>query len=282
MISCAAFRGVVSAYVDGELVGEDRAALDAHLETCAPCRGLLAEERATVELLAAARQRPRAPAALRARIEALGASHRGPARSRARRWLAAAAAVGVVAFLAGRFLGDRATRVEPRASSALVSLAVDSHLRYARGQLPLEVSTDRPDRVSSFFAGRVPFVLTLPDYPVGPGQRKSYRLEGGRLVSFRNDYAAYVAYRMEGQPISLLVTSASTARPEGGSLVTQGALTFHIESVSGLKVITWTDNGLTYALAFDVAVEGADSCLVCHGSDQERRRLDAFPSRPQI
>jgi anti-sigma factor RsiW len=268
--------------VDGELVGEDRAALDGHPETCAPCRELLAEERATVELLAAARQRPRAPEALRARIEALTTSPREHPRRRARRWLAAAAAVGVVAFLAGRFLGERGTRVEPRASSALVSLAVDSHLRYARGQLPLEVSTERPDRVSSFFAGRVPFALTLPDYPVGPGQRKSYRLEGGRLVSFRNDYAAYVAYRMEGQPISLLVTSASTAKPEGGSLVSQGTLTFHIESVSGLKVITWTDNGLTYALASDVAVEGADSCLVCHGSDQERRRLDTFPSRPTI
>jgi len=281
MMGCSGFRLFVSAYVDGELVGEDKAALEAHLQVCAPCRTLLAEEKEASALLNAARPLHEAPPELRARIEAL-AFPRRDSRRRALRWMAAAAAIGFAAFLGGRAIGEREKRLEPRASSTLASLAVDTHLRYSRGQLPLEVSSDRPEHVSAFFAGRVPFALTLPDYPVGPGQSKSYRLEGGRLVSFRNDYAAYVAYRMEGQPISLLVTSASTAKPEGGSLVQQGALTFHIESVSGLKVITWTDNGLTYALASDVAVEGADSCLVCHGSDQDRRRLDRFPARPGI
>ena len=144
------------------------------------------------------------------------------------------------------------------------------------------MQSDRPERVSGWFAGRVPFHLALPDYPVGPGERKFYRLEGGRLVSFRNDYAAYVAYRMDEQPISLLVTSASSVTPEGGSLVKSGALTFHVESVAGLKVITWTDNGLTYALASDVAVEASRSCLVCHGSAAERDKIERFPRRPGV
>ena len=81
---------------------------------------------------------------------------------------------------------------------------------------------------------------------------------------------------MDDQPVSLLVTSADRIRPEGGKIVGSGALAFHLESVAGLKIINWTDNGLTYALASDVAVSGARTCLVCHRSPGERERLRAF------
>jgi hypothetical protein len=163
-----------------------------------------------------------------------------------------------------------------RAAGAFASLAVDTHLRHARGQLPLEVRSEVPAEVSGFFDGRVPFHLALPDYPVGPGERKPYRLVGGRLVAFDGDYAAFVAYQMDERPISLLVTSADRARPEGGESVVQGGLSFHIESVSGLKVITWSDKGLTYALASDLAVTGSRSCMVCHGSAEERRKFEGL------
>ncbi len=55
-----------------------------------------------------------------------------------------------------------------------------------------------------------------------------------------------------------------------------GGLVFHLESVAGLKVITRSDSGLTYALASDVAVRGARSCLVCHGSRGERPKIESF------
>lgn len=47
--------------------------------------------------------------------------------------------------------------------------------------------------------------------------------------------------------ISLLVTSADLVRPAGGEVVSAGNLRFHVESVDGLKVITWTDNGLAHS-----------------------------------
>jgi hypothetical protein len=62
--------------------------------------------------------------------------------------------------------------------------------------------------------------------------------------------------------------------------VVSGGLTFHIESVAGLKVITWSDKGLTYALASDLSVSGEQSCMVCHGSPEQRRLIEGF-SRPQ-
>lgn len=278
-LSCDAARRLVSPFLDGELVGEDRVAFLAHAEECSACRRVLADEEAVVDAVRRTIERPRASEALRARIAGV---FDGERRRRLRRdWIAAAvAAVLLVGTgIAGAW---RVTAVDgpvPRTdlSDDLAALTADTHLRYARGTLPLEVDSSRPEVVSAFFSGRVPFHLALPDYPVGPGESKPYRLLGGRLVSFRDDYAAYVAYRLGDRPISLLVTSASLVRPRGGETLAFGPLVFHQRSVQGLKVITWTDKGLTYSLASDLSVSGAQSCAVCHGSPAERRRLEGFP-----
>jgi hypothetical protein len=228
-----------------------------------------------------------APASLRERVRQLAlpqqAAPAPPSGSRPAwgvyavgRPLLAAASLAALVLAAAALLHAPRSSSAARPAGAFASLAVDTHLRLARGQLPLEVRSDAPAEVSRFFEGRVPFHLALPAYPVEPGEQKPYRLVGGRLVAFEDDYAAFVAYRMDERPISLLVTSAERVTPEGGEAVTQGGLTFHIESVSGLKVITWSDKGLTYALASDLAVTGSRSCMVCHGSAQERRKFEGL------
>ena len=280
VLTCDAARRLISPYLDGELVGEDRTAFQAHVDFCPVCRGVLADEEAVVDAVRRAVARPQAPPHLRARVEALLAAP--PARSSWRGWTAAAAAVVLTLGAGASYrLAHRPPELAPASTNALALLAADTHLRYTRGQLPLEIGSDRPEVVSRWFSGRVPFNLTLPDYPVGPGERKPYNLLGGRLVSYRDDYAAYVAYRMDDRPISLLVTSAQLARPAGGETVVFGSLVFHQQSVNGLKVITWTDKGLTYALASDLSVNGSQSCTVCHGSPEERRRLEGFSPAPR-
>jgi anti-sigma factor RsiW len=287
-ISCDAARRLVLAYVDGELVGDERSAFEAHVEDCEACRHAIRDEVALGQALGSALPPAQAPEDLRARVEALLEPPRSWAGT-SRRWvLIAAAVLALVAVEGGYVLGRRAPaspaplpEVEYPPPGDLAALAADTHLRYTRGQLPLEVGSAKPEEVSHWFSGRVPFNLALPDYPVGPGEQKFYRLQGGRLVSFRGDYAAYVAYRMDERPISLIVTSAGLARPAGGETVRFRSLTFHQEAVQGLKVITWTDKGLTYALASDLSVRGEQSCMVCHGSPQDRRLIEGFSERPQ-
>ena len=282
--TCESARRLVLAYVDGELVGEERDFFEAHVESCDACRHAIRDEVALGHALDRALPTDHAPDDLRARVEAMFAAPRR-ARSIARRWAVAAAAAVALAVVGGYALGRRVplpapvVEAAPSVSRDLAALAADTHLRYTRGQLPLEVDSSQPDVVSGFFSGRVPFHLALPDYPVGPGESKPYRLLGGRLVAFRGDYAAYVAYRLGDRPISLLVTSAALVQPHGGETVAFGLLVFHQRSVRGLKVITWTDKGLTYSLASDLSVSGAQSCAVCHGSPEERRRLEGFQPR---
>jgi anti-sigma factor RsiW len=285
-LSCEAARRLVLAYVDGELVAEERASFETHVEICEACRHAIRDEVALGQTLARALPRVQAPENLRRRVESMFKGEASLAPAPRRRSVALAAALILAAVLGGYALGRRAplpavTAAETGVPADLASLAADTHLRYTRGQLPLEVGSARPEEVSHWFSGRVPFNLALPDYPVGPGEQKFYRLQGGRLVAFGGDYAAYVAYSMEDHPISLIVTSARLARPEGGETVKFRSLVFHQQAVQGLKVITWTDNGLTYALASDLSVRGEQSCMVCHGSPQERRLIEGFSDRPQ-
>ena len=287
MTTCDSLRRLISPYLDGELLGEDRADFEAHVRGCAACRASLEQEHAVVLAVQESLPLYQAPASLRERVAELAraapAAPAAPASPRsagngrsAWRALAAAASLVALALAAAALLRAPGSTPPPRAAGAFASLAVDTHLRHARGQLPLEVRSEAPAEVSRFFDGRVPFHLTLPDYPVERGERKPYRLVGGRLVAFDGDYSAYVAYQMDERPLSLLVTSAERVKPEGGEAIVQGGLTFHIESVSGLKVITWSDKGLTYALASDLAVTGSRSCMVCHGSAEERRRFEGL------
>ncbi len=279
MKDCDAFRRLISPFLDGELGGEDRAAFEEHVASCASCRASLSDERAVVVAVKAALPLYEAPDRLREAVTGI-LSARPARRPRWRAPLAAGLAAAAVVGTVWLKRSHAPVSVEAEPASEFASLAARTHLRYTQSQLPLEVSSHRPEEVSRWFAGRVPFRLALPDYPVGPGESKPYQLAGGRLISFKNDSAAFVAYRMEDRPISLLITSASLVRPSGGDVVASGNLSFHIESVDGLKVITWTDSGLTYALASDLDVEGARSCLVCHGSPDERRKVEPLARAP--
>src|SRR5207244_7937855 len=128
--------------------------------------------------------------------------------------------------------------------------------RHLRGQLPFEIMSSSPEQISQWFSGKVPFGLKLPNYQESSGQEKIYQLEGARLVGFKKDYAAYIAYQMRSRPITLVVASNFVALPSGGEQVVSKGITFHCDSIDGLKVITCTDRGLTYALVSDLVERG--------------------------
>jgi anti-sigma factor RsiW len=158
-------------------------------------------------------------------------------------------------------------------------LAADTHQRHIRGQLPLELVSDVPEQISNWFAGKVPFTVKLPNYQESSGQEKTYRLEGARLVGYKNDYAAYVAYEMRRRPISLVVTSDQVAQPTDGEQIVAKGITFHYNSINGLKVLTWSDRGLTYALVSDLEERGQQSCVVCHQGVKDKDFIETLKPR---
>jgi hypothetical protein len=158
-------------------------------------------------------------------------------------------------------------------------MAAETHLRRIRGQLPLEMVSDNPQQVSEWFANKVNFGVKLPNYQESSGQEKLYTLEGARLTGYKDDYAAYVAYKMNSRPISLVITSDAVAVPSGGEEIASRGLKFHYDAIQGFKVITWSDRGLTYALVSDLDERGQQSCIVCHQGTKDRDFIEPLKPR---
>lgn len=283
-------------YLDDELEVSDCSPIEAHLNRCADCSAAFQSERRFLDLIRAFRIRRVASPELRAQVEnilnAPSLLPLAPPELRQRvkkllrqrplvpagatvplipRWALPVAAILVVALGAAWWsFHDRGATVRSAPTSDFAEMAADTHLRHIRGQLPLEIISDAPAQLSAWFTNKVPFLVKLPNYQESSGQEKLYRLEGARLVSYKNDYAAYVAYQMRSRPISLVVTSDTVAQASGGDEIVAKEITFHYNSIQGLKVITWSDRGLTYALVSNLEERGQESCIVCHQGTKDR------------
>jgi anti-sigma factor RsiW len=303
MSLCENIHTQMTFYLDDELDTQERADFEAHLQGCGGCRNLYEQQRRLLTAVREARPLYTAPADLRARIAGLlnGAPPPelapSPFRRRIRRALrqgartplhlqtgsralALTVVIAAIALAGILFLAPRRDLSRLRWPSEFALMAVDTHLRRLRGQLPLEIVSASADAISAWFAGKVPFSLQLPNYQESSGQEKLYRLEGARLVGLKNDYAAYVAYQMLRRPITLVVTANSVAVPSGGEEIVSRGLRFHCDSTDGFKVITWADRGLTYALVSDLEERGQQSCLVCHTGTRDKDFIeDLRPAR---
>ena len=284
MNKCDDIRGRLTLYLDNELQGEERATVETHLSECEACAAFFARELNFLEAIRKSGPLHEASPELRDKVRQILSEGRRVPAARVpgrRRWIVAVAAgllVLLLPVLVWYFV--KQTGGPPVSGpSHFALMAADTHLRHVRGELPLEIeASDDPQKISSWFANKVKFSVQLPNYQESSGQEKLYTLEGARLVYYENDYTAYVAYRMKDRPISLVITSESVAKPSGGEEIASRGLRFHYNAIDGLKVITWSDRGLTYALVSDLEERGQKSCIVCHQGTKDQDFIE--PLKP--
>jgi anti-sigma factor RsiW len=275
MTNCENIRERLTLYLDNELQGDERALVEAHVESCDSCASFVEKELTFLNTIRKSGPLHVASPELKAKVSEIVGGAKEPLvreRSRRLRWMLPAAAALLVLLLpvvVWRIVRD-GDHPENGAPSAFALKAAESHLKHIRGQLPLEITSSRPEDISEWFENKVNFHVKLPSYQESSGQEILYKLEGGRLVNFQNDYAAYVSYHMKDRPISLVITSELLAQPSGGEEIASQGLKFHYNAIDGLKVITWSDRGLTYALVSDLEERGQQSCIVCHQGTRDQ------------
>lgn len=186
------------------------------------------------------------------------------------RWpaLQAAAVFGLLAaVMGGLWVGRR------DAHSDFVAMAVQAHKLHLQGKLPLEMHSASPAAISDWVNAKAPFKMHLPSYDETSAQSQPYQYEGARLVSYHKDSVAYVAYRTEGKPVSLLALPTTLAPPLRGRGVKMKSLTIYYDAVDNFHVITWSGprSRLTYALVTDLE-HPSQSCIICHASSSPRDR----------
>jgi anti-sigma factor RsiW len=281
----------VSLYLDNELRGRELEDFRAHLADCADCKSQLEEEQALADLLRQSRPLYRAsdelcariitvqqvsvsgyiPGRLRERVLRLLKQSMGATEFPAFPWRAVATIALV--FVLGTVFVPTITR-HARAAS-YVNTALTTHRSYLNGKLPLEITSDSPEVVTAWFAGKVPFNFRLPTSQLLPSDELAYRQVGARLVNFGDSYAALISFAMKNDRISLLVASSRSAEAYGGEEITSRGLTFHYHTKAEFNVITWTTHGLTYALVSELHGSASQSCLVCHQNMADRGQFRA-------
>jgi len=231
----------------GELAPDSRAAVTAHLSTCAACAHEDAADALLGEALEGRLPRHAAPAALTRRLASDWAATRtaGPAR-RPARWYrlagAAAAAVLVVALPLAYLRGtDRA------ASTRMVAEAVNDHLRILSSQHPLDVESSGIHQVKPWFEGRLDFAPVVrfdgdQDFP----------LRGGAVGYYLDRKAAVFVFGRRLHTISLIVFRADGLPWPTRGLERVGGAQALVTTSRGFTSVLWRDGELGYALVSDV------------------------------
>lgn len=191
-----------------------------------------------------------------------------PSHRRFMSWLVPALALMVIAFLV--------VSTRPRSSQSLFSgqefaeFAVKAHRQHTQGNLALDVHSDSQQALNEWLKAKSPFYVALPASPAVPGEERPYRLQGARLVPVGGKTAVYVAYQMQSGPVSLMVAPDSVAAASGGIEANFKKVSFHYRTVEGLKVVTWSLHGNTYALVSEEGNSTQRSCMVCHSAMRDR------------
>jgi anti-sigma factor (TIGR02949 family) len=288
MNPCDEFSARASRYVQNTLERHDLEAFRAHLATCENCRAMVRAELNLSQLLRRSRPLYSAPPALRARVAAAVERQRTHGRAPERfakrllrifEGLASALRVPnprvvvpafVVMALILAFVPNVVRQVR---AGNYVETAVAMHRGYLGGRLPLEIQSNSPDQIEVWFTGKLAFSFRLPAAQVTPEGPTVYRLTGASLVSYRGSPAALVIYEKQKERISLLVASSQSAIVAGGEEVRSGALMFHYRIAQGFKVVTWSNDGLSYALVSSVSGSARESCMVCHQGMADHQNL---------
>jgi anti-sigma factor RsiW len=246
-LDCRDLARQVDAYLDGEFDGRERAEVDTHLASCPACRSLFETQgrlRAALreklrEAMAPPAAAGRAPAALRARIEASLAHERRPLWRR----ILSPLPLGALAACAAGALLVLATHPP---DDALVVEAVRSHHR----GLPLEVMAASVGEASipAWFAGKLDFHPSPP-----PFHGDGVHVVGARLSNLRELPAAYIRYELpKGQAGLFIVDDPRRTFEPGGRQVQVGPKVLRVVNARGYNVAVWRDNEIVYSLVSDL------------------------------
>jgi len=225
MADCQGIDPLVTPFIDGQLPGEDRRAVEEHLRVCAPCHSRVIAEQAVHDLI-------------RARCHALDASAPGPLREKcvemARLSLGDAVrhpAAHPRSLVFDRRVAHRSptARVAPFALAASLVLVVGGAFLYqATAQsarvLAVELTADHlkcfamnsalgthqmAAAVESSMASGFDWRMHLPDNP----SRAGLELVGARPCLYGEGKIAHIMYRHQGHPVSLFMLP-KTARAQ--------------------------------------------------------------------
>lgn len=230
---CPEVERFADAFVDGELVGEERAAVEEHLHGCVACARRVRLGGVWKTSFKAAAPRPVASDALRARVRAA----LGDARPEAPAWQRSIYRAAPIAAAAALLIG---LVVHERPVAPAVTAAINTY----REDPPLDV-TGPVEQLRDYLARRV-------DFRVNPPRLPDAALVGARVANIREQQAVYLVYNVHGSRVSVLVFNPNLLPVEARYRRDVGGRAVYLDGDRGYHVALVRDRGLGYAFASDL------------------------------
>jgi anti-sigma factor RsiW len=248
-VTCADTDAVLYPYVDGELTGGDREAVEAHLVGCSACAGRARLESRFKAAVRAHLARPMVPVALKLRLDrVLAAEPIAP-----RRWPA----------------WFSYQRLVPAAAAAVLLLAITSTVRQSQSvvleqarrtyqaEMPMDVTGSDCSSIASWFRGRVDFPVRAP--ALGGGAT----CQGGRLVNVGERAAAYLVYRVQdGHRVALLVFDPRDEAFDAPERRVVNGREIYLGGGPGISTATYRDRGLGYVVTSDLDADALTRLVI--------------------
>ncbi len=217
-------------YLDAELDPAAALEFEHHVHECPACARVLAEQKALHAEMRGDAFYYRAPAPLRARLQASLRPRRSTRR--AWRWLAAAACVALcvgVGFALGRFTAA------PSERERLTQEVASAHIRSLQAEHRVDVPSSDRHTVKPWFSGKLDFAPPVRDVDGFP-------LVGGRLDYLDGRPVAALVYKRREHVINVFV------RPEPTNAGTEPRR----ETRQGYHLIHWAQGGMEYWVVSDL------------------------------
>ncbi len=256
-MNCSEAEVLIHALIDGELDAGHARDVEAHVAGCADCARKLAAFRDMRQTMAAADLKEKAPAALRARIEAALPLPQTPARATDavvvstpalaarrfnRRFFVGGFALGSAlsgAIAATLVLGVLSDERQQRISGEVVS----AHLRSLQPGHLTDVETSDRHTVKPWFNGKLDVAPPVVDLTA-----LGFTLIGGRLDDINGETVGAIVYRRRNHVINLFVAPARAGhRREPAS-----------QTLYGFNILHWQDGGLDFWAVSDIAAGELD------------------------
>jgi len=193
-MTCARYRDLIAAHVDGLLSPADQQEVTQHLKTCAACAQLFAQESRFHTAFAARQFIVSVPTEVERRLQSALAVEQTQSPSWWERFfslfpqprlaLGFAAAGLVVVFLLSQLFFSAPEQ-------DVFAQALDSYQAVTEGRTPLDYRTEEPAQLQAAFnnSGQIDFLTQVSDLrPAG------YQLKGGRLGRLMNHPTAIAVY----------------------------------------------------------------------------------------
>jgi mycothiol system anti-sigma-R factor len=220
-MDCRTALPLLHAYLDGELERASVNDVEAHLERCPDCARELASLEALRKTVREGAPRHAAPAALRARLQAIKEvstqDTRAPGITNQHWWAIAASLLLAFAVGAGSMAWHASRLAENVDRQALIHDLLASHLRALAAASPVDVVSSNRHTVKPWFAGKIgqsPPVLDLA--------AEGFELVGGRIDYVGDQRVAVLAYRHGQHLIDVYLLTANRGDIEQRTLTIDG------------------------------------------------------------